>query len=212
MLTIWIPTFGLYPFPCLDNLGALCFTNGTDAGFVKVIFVYKGDIKMAVVMKQYRTYKCINCSQKAKTERVTEGYTFGNPFYTCPHCGTLNYDPYITEPALLSPKKLLKDSKSSLNTMLFLLYMPCGLFAFLAVSFALTNFLWGLLIVGPILAVLTFLILRKKKKLDISKYKPVLDESMQRLNSSSDYADAVIKLQGIDSDSVYHEYMEQSKQ
>ena len=105
MLTIWIPTFGLYPFPCLDNLGALCFTNGTDAGFVNVIFVYKGDIKMAVVMKQYRTYKCINCSQKAKTERVTEGYTFGNPFYTCPHCGTLNYDPYITEPALLSPKK-----------------------------------------------------------------------------------------------------------
>ena len=115
-------------------------------------------------MKQYRTYTCIRCSQKTKTERVTDGYTFGNPLYTCPHCGALNYDPYITEPALLSPEKLLKDAKSGMNSMLFLLYMPCGLFAFLAASFALNGFLWGLLIVGPILALLTFLILRKKKK------------------------------------------------
>ena len=165
---------------------------------------------MAVVMKQYRTYKCINCSQKAKTERVTEGYTFGNPFFPCPHCGALNYDPYITEPALLSPKKLLKNSKSSLNTMLLLLYMPCGLFAFFALTFALGNFLWGLLIVGPILAVLTFLIIRKKKNLNLSQYKTVLDESMARLNSSAEYAQAVIKLQGLDSDSVYYEHMQQS--
>lgn len=63
--------------------------------------------------------------------------------------------------------------------------------------------MWGLLIVGPILALLTFLILRKKKNLDISKYKEVLDESMKRLNSSPEYAKIVIKLQGIDSDSVY---------
>ncbi|HIZ84596.1 MAG TPA: hypothetical protein H9668_09300 [Firmicutes bacterium] len=164
---------------------------------------------MAVVMKQYRTYKCASCSQKTKTERVTEGYTFGNPFYTCPHCGALNYDPYITEPALLSPKKLLKDSRNSLNTMLFLLYMPCGLFAFLALSFAFENFLWSLLIVGPILALLTILILLKKRKLDISKYKDLLDESMKRLNSSADYAQAVIKLQGMDADSVYQASMQQ---
>ena len=118
---------------------------------------------MAVVMKQYRTYKCVNCSEKAKTERVTEGNTYGNPFYSCPHCGALNYDPYILEPALLSPKKILKDSGNSLNTMLFLLYMPCGLFALLALTFALENFLLALLIVGPILALLTVLILLKRK-------------------------------------------------
>lgn len=167
---------------------------------------------MAVVMKQCRTYTCIRCSQKTKTERVTDGYTFGNPLYTCPHCGALNYDPYITEPALLSPEKLLKDAKSGMNSMLFLLYMPCGLFAFLAASFALNGFLWGLLIVGPILALLTFLILRKKKNLDISKYKEVLDESMKRLNSSPEYAKIVIKLQGADSDSVYSMSLQQPVQ
>ncbi len=163
-------------------------------------------------MKQYRTYKCVNCSEKAKTERVTEGNTYGNPFYSCPHCGALNYDPYILEPALLSPKKILKDSGNSLNTMLFLLYMPCGLFALLALTFALENFLLALLIVGPILALLTVLILLKKKKLDVSKYKDILDESVKRLDSSSKYADAVIKLQGIDPDSVYQEHMQQKIQ
>lgn len=96
--------------------------------------------------------------------------------------------------------------------MLFLLYMPCGLFAFLAASFALNGFLWGLLIVGPILALLTFLILRKKKNLDISKYKEVLDESMKRLNSSPEYAKIVIKLQGVDSDSVYSMSLQQPVQ
>ena len=94
--------------------------------------------------------------------------------------------------------------------MLLLLYMPCGLFAFFALTFALGNFLWGLLIVGPILAVLTFLIIRKKKNLNLSQYKTVLDESMARLNSSAEYAQAVIKLQGIDSDSIYYEHMQQS--
>lgn len=166
---------------------------------------------MAVVMKQYRTYKCASCSGKTKTERVTEGYTFGNPFYTCPHCGALNYDPYITEPALLSPEKLLKNSKSSLHTLLFLLYMPCGLFAFLALSFALESFLWSLLIVGPILALLTVLILLKKKKQGISQYQSELDASMGRLNSSADYAQAVIKLQGLDADSVYQASRQQMK-
>lgn len=70
----------------------------------------------------------------------------------------------------------------------------------------------GLLIVGPILALLTFLILRKKKNLDISKYKEVLDESMKRLNSSPEYAKIVIKLQGVDSDSVYSMSLQQPVQ
>ena len=166
---------------------------------------------MAVVMKQYRTYKCTRCFQKTKTERITEGYTFGNPFYSCPYCGALNYDPYITEPALLSPKKMLKYARHGLNTMLLLLYMPCGLFAFFAITFALGNFLWGLLIVVPILAVLTFLIIRKKKRLDISQYQAELDESMKRLSSSAEYANAVIKLQGVDSDSMYHAYLNNQK-
>lgn len=192
-------------FPLLDNAKRLCFTKN------RILQTDEGDTIMAVVMKQYRTYKCIKCAQKAKTERVTEGYTFGNPFFNCPHCGALNYDPYIKEPALLSPKKILKDSKSGLNTLLFLLYMPCGLFAFFAITFALKNFLWGVLIVCPILALLTFLILRKKKNLDISKYKEVLDASMNRLNSSSAYAEAVIKLQGVDSDSLYQTSVQQLK-
>ena len=166
---------------------------------------------MAVVMKQYRTYKCARCFQKTKTERVTEGYTFGNPFYSCPHCGALNYDPYITEPALLSPKKLLKNSKNSLNTLLLLLYMPCGLFAFFALTFALGDFLWALLIVGPVLAVLTFFIIRKKKRLDVSQYQAVLDESMKRLSGSAEYADAVVRLQGADPDSMYQAYLNHQK-
>ena len=76
----------------------------------------------------------------------------------------------------------------------------------------LNGFLWGLLIVGPVLALLTFLILRKKKNLDISKYKEVLDESMKRLNSSPEYAKIVIKLQGVDSDSVYSMSLQQPVQ
>ncbi len=42
--------------------------------------------------------------------------------------------------------------------------------------------------------------------LDISKYTVVLDKSMKRLNSSSEYAKAVIQFQGID---LYYEYMQQ---
>lgn len=159
---------------------------------------------MAVVMKQYRKYKCVRCSQHTKTERVTEGYIFGNPFYTCPHCGTLNYDPYIKEPALLSPKKLVKASRQSWNTVLLLLYMPCGVFAFFSISLALHGFLWGALIVFPILALLTFLILRKKANSDISEYKNDLNKSLQRLNSSAEYAQTVIQLQGMDPDCIYN--------
>lgn len=160
---------------------------------------------MAVVMKQYRKYNCINCSRHIKTDRVTEGYTFGNPFFTCPHCGTLNYDPHIMEPALLSSQKLRQNSAQSWNTILLLLYMPCGLFAFFALCMAFMNPAPAALIVFPILAVLTFLILKKKKNTDISsEYKEAIAQSFQRLDSSPDYAAAVIKLQGTDPDSAYN--------
>lgn len=161
---------------------------------------------MAAVIKQYRTYQCTHCFKKSKTERVTEGYTFGTPFYSCPHCGALNYDPYITEPALLSRKKLLKNSNDQWNTILLFLYMPFGLFAFFSISLLLESFLWSLLIVGPVVAFLTIIILIKKRKSNLSEYQTAINQSMQRLNSSSDYAQAVIKLQGVDPDSMYAVY------
>lgn len=164
---------------------------------------------MAVVVKNYRTYKCVNCSRKTKIERVTEGYTFGNPLYSCPHCGALNYDPYIVEPAFLSKEKLMKDYKKGWNTILLLLYMPIGFLAFFAVSMALNSFFWGAVIAFPILAFLTFLILRKRNHTDISaQYKNVMDASMQRLIQSPNYAKIVAKMQGIDPGSVYSEYMQ----
>lgn len=158
---------------------------------------------MAVVMKNYRIYKCVNCAKKAKTERVLEGYQFGNPFFRCPHCGALNYDQYIKEPALLSSDKLLKNVRAEANTLLFLLYMPCGLFAFFAIAFASQSFLGAFLIVGSLLAFLTYLILKKKKNIDISVYQKELNESMERLNASTEYTQAVIQMQGLDKDSFY---------
>lgn len=158
---------------------------------------------MAVVMKNYRIYKCVKCAKKAKTERAFEGYQFGNPFFRCPHCGALNYDPYIKEPALLSTDKLLKNVRAEANTLLLLLYMPCGLFAFWAVALAVESFLGAFLTVGLLLAVLTYLILKRKKNIDISVYQKELNESMERLNASTEYAQAVIQLQGLDEDSFY---------
>lgn len=158
---------------------------------------------MAVVMKNYRIYKCVNCAKKAKTERAFEGYRFGNPFFRCPHCGALNYDSYIKEPALLSTDKLLKNVRAEANTLLLLLYMPCGLFAFFAVALAVKSFLVAFLTVGLLLAVLTYLILKRKKNIDISVYQKELNESMERLNASTEYAQAVIQLQGLDEDSFY---------
>lgn len=158
---------------------------------------------MAVVMKNYRIYKCVKCAKKAKTERAFEGDQFGNPFFRCSHCGALNYDPYIKEPALLSTDKLLKNVRAEANTLLLLLYMPCGLFAFFAVALAVKSFLVAFLTVGLLLAVLTYLILKRKKNIDISVYQKELNESMERLNASTEYVQAVIQLQGLDEDSFY---------
>lgn len=160
---------------------------------------------MAVVIKKYRNCKCVKCGNKTKTERVTEGYTFGNPFYLCPHCRALNYDPCIYEPALLSKKKLLEDNKKQWNTILLLLYMPIGFFALFALSMAFSSFIYGALIVVPILAFLTFLILKKRNSKDLSQYSKSIGESVLRLDESDDYRQAVIKLQGIDEDSAYAE-------
>ena len=147
-------------------------------------------------VKTYRKYTCANCKQTAKTERVFEGLSLGNPLYKCQRCGALNYDKYIFEPALLDPQLLTEDDKKKYNTLLLLLYMPVGLFAFFALSLVFESFAIGFGIVCIPLAGLTALILKKKKSVNIDRFSNQINDSMTRLNTNEQYANIVINLQG----------------
>lgn len=151
----------------------------------------------------YKIQKCISCGKTSKTERAYEGLQLGNPLYHCQHCRAINYDKNILEPALLNPEVLLKDGRKRYNTFLLLLYIPLGLFAFFALSIALENFFLGFLIVSPILALLTVLILKKKKQVSIQDYEKIINESLNRLESDFKYAQLIIQIQGNDAASAW---------
>lgn len=151
----------------------------------------------------YKFIKCIECGKNAKTERVYEGMDFGNPLFHCKNCGALNYDKGILEPALISPTLLIKDGQKRFNTLLLLLYMPIGLFAFFSLALIFENFLISTAIVSPPLALLTYLILKKRSKVSIDEYSKVIEESIRRLETDVDYAKLVVRIQGNHPDSAW---------
>ena len=154
-------------------------------------------------VKTYRNYTCASCKKTAKTERVLEGLSLGNPLFKCQRCGALNYDAFIFEPALLDPEVLVKDEKKKYNTYLLLLYMPVGLFAGFALSMVLNSFAIGFGIVCIPLAVLTALILKKKNSVNTDRFAEAIYDSMKRLRENEQYADIVISHQGNHPNSVW---------
>lgn len=155
-------------------------------------------------VKTYRKYPCAYCNRTAKTERVFEGLKFGNPLYKCQHCGLTNYDKFILEPALLDPQLLIEDGKQSYNTLLLILYFPFGIFAFLALSLVFNSFIVGFAIVCIPLCALTALILQKRKNVTLEKYSEEINASIARLEANVQYANLVIKCQGVHPQSVWY--------
>lgn len=151
----------------------------------------------------YKFIKCVKCKKNAKTERVYEGMSLGNPLFHCRNCGALNYDRDIFEPALLSPEVLIKDGKKGYNTLLLLLYMPSGLLAFFALGYLTENFLLSAAIVSVPLALLTALILKKRNNVSIDEYSEAIEASIRRLESDVSYAKLIVSVQGNQPDSAW---------
>lgn len=169
---------------------------------------------MRLYLKTYRYYKCVKCKKPTKKEQVSNELRLGNPFYTCGHCGQLNYDPYILEAALINPEKLIKEGQKKYNELQTILCL--GMFVLGApfiselleclVSFQLMDCLMQLVVIGlmvGIYRVLNGIIKKKKAQVTLEQYREVINASICRLETNAEYAKQVIHLQGNDVESEW---------
>jgi len=145
-------------------------------------------------VRQYRKYTCSTCNKTAKEVSVSDRLSLGNPLFKCQHCGALNYDKFILEPALLDPQELIKDAKKQHNNLL--IWLALGVAAFFMLMLLTGSPVIGIVVAGVLFVLLTSSDSKKKNSISTDQFSKEINESLARLNADRSYADLVIKIQG----------------
>ncbi|MBO5934480.1 MAG: hypothetical protein J6Q94_03220 [Clostridia bacterium] len=166
---------------------------------------------MAKRMKDFQIFRCPFCNCEYYDSTAKKGKNIGNPMMECPSCGKLSYRSSILEPALIGGNRYFNiryaSLYSNLRIVLILIYAVFLFFILTSKNFTIAIYL----VVAAAFLYMLYEIIRichRNSFLGSDKYDVEISESLERLDDE-EYAQMIIRMQGIEEDSVYYYEMHQ---